>query len=32
MMVHLDFGVLFQLSCIVQELTTGVYLLVARPR
>ena len=31
MLVHLDFSVSFQLSCIVQELTTGD-LLVARSR
>ncbi|WP_051719123.1 helix-turn-helix domain-containing protein [Hymenobacter sp. IS2118] len=32
MFVHLDLVVVFQLFCIVQGLTTGVYLLVARPR
>ncbi len=32
MFVHVDVAVVFQLFCIVQGLTTGVYLLVARPR
>ena len=32
MFIHLDFGVAFQLFCVAQGLSTGVYLLVARPR
>ena len=32
MLVHVDFAVALQLFCIVQGLTTGVYLLVGRPR
>ena len=32
MLVHVDFAVALQLFCLVQGLTTGVYLLVARPR
>lgn len=32
MLVHVDFAVALQLFCIVQGLTTGVYLLAAKPR
>lgn len=32
MLVHVDFAVLLQLFCIVQGLTTGLYLLIAKPR
>ena len=32
MLVHVDFAVALQLFCLVQGLTTGVYLLAARPR
>jgi AraC-like DNA-binding protein len=32
MFVHVDLAVVLQLFCIVQGLTTGVYLLVARPK
>lgn len=32
MLVHLDLAAVFQLFCLVQGLTTAVYLLVARPR
>ena len=32
MLVHVDFAVVLQLFCMVQGLTTGVYLLAARPR
>ncbi|MBF9237493.1 hypothetical protein I2I05_08785 [Hymenobacter sp. BT683] len=32
MFVHVDLAVVFRLFCIVQGLTTGVYLLVARSR
>lgn len=32
MLVHLDLAAVIQLFCLVQGLTTAVYLLVARPR
>ena len=32
MLVHVDFFVVLQLFCLIQGLTTGVYLLVAAPR
>ncbi|SNC61040.1 AraC-type DNA-binding protein [Hymenobacter gelipurpurascens] len=32
MLVHVDLAVAFQLFCLVQGLTTGAYLLIAKPR